>query len=50
MITFGNTSIEISLIAVFVAILTLKLLPIVAIIWFAVQGLECIGAGESQIY
>jgi hypothetical protein len=38
MITFGNISIEISLIAVFVAVLTLKLLPIVAIIWFAVQG------------
>jgi len=38
MITFGNTSVEISLIAVFVAVLMLKLLPIIAVIWFAVQG------------
>ena len=38
MITFGNTSIEINLIAVFVAILTLQLLPIVFVIWFAVRG------------
>jgi hypothetical protein len=38
MITFGNTSIDISLIAIFLAFLTLKLLPIVAAIWFVVQG------------
>ena len=38
MITFGNTSIDISLIAVFVGVLILKLLPYVAVIWFAVQG------------
>jgi len=38
MITFGNTSIETSLIAVFVVMLTLKLLPFVAVIWFVVQG------------
>lgn len=40
MITFGNTSIEISLIAVFAAILTVKLLSIVAVIWFVVQGFK----------
>ena len=38
MITFGNTSIEISLISVFAALLTLKLLPVVAAVWFSVQG------------
>ncbi len=38
MITFGNTSVEISLFALFALFLILKLLPIVAFIWFVVQG------------
>jgi hypothetical protein len=38
MITFGNTSIEISLMAVLAAILTAKLLFIIAGIWLVVQG------------
>jgi hypothetical protein len=38
MITFGNTSIEISLISVFLAVLAIKILPIIAWIWFVVKG------------
>jgi hypothetical protein len=38
MITFGNTSIQISLIAVFLTVWTIWLLLFVASIWFIVQG------------
>jgi hypothetical protein len=38
MITFGNTSIDISLIAVFLTVWTIWLLFFVATIWFVVQG------------
>jgi hypothetical protein len=38
MIILGNASIEISLIAVFLAVLAVKLLPIIIVIWFVVQG------------
>ncbi len=38
MITFGNTSIELTFIAVFLAVLTVKLLFLIAVICFVVQG------------